>query len=151
MNEILENPIITSSPKRGRGRPKGSKTKISHGVLPTDKAVESPKEDKDLTKLKADKLTTLLRVTGSRYNTFDENEYRSRIEHMNLTDLQDECMRVGLKPNTTTETRNMTLDTLMSLFYDNKRSYVPDESGVNKTILSEDKRAKLLELMKVAR
>lgn len=163
----LENPIIPTETKRGRGRPKGSKTKISKAVLPVniaiktnpnpiittfkDAAADVAKDKEDAAKSKLEKLTRLLRATGAKYDTFDEKEYQNRIEHMNLTDLQDECMRVGLKPNVTIETKNLSIDTLMDLFYDNKRSYIPDESGVNRTVLSDDKRAKLVELMKVAR
>lgn len=134
--------------KRKRGRP--AKVKVSHGVLPTD-PIKTSIEDKNASKTKQEKLTQLLRATGSKYDTFDENEYRSRIESMTLTDLQEEAMRVGLKPNITIETRSISLDTLMDLFYDNKRSFIPDESGNNKTVLSEETANKLLELMKNAR
>lgn len=165
MSEIIENPTIPV--KRGRGRPKGSKTKVSKAVLPVnvaiktspnpiittfkDAAAEVTKDKEDAAKLKLEKLTALLRATGAKYDTFDEKEYQNRIERMNLTDLQNECMRVGLKPNVTIETKNISIDTLMTLFFDNKRSYIPDESGINRTVLSDDKRAKLLELMKSGR
>lgn len=140
---------VTSTPtpiKRGRGRP----PKVKQSVLPVNVA-KTLKSDQDLSKLKNERLTTLLKATNSKYDTLDDIEYRSRIEHMNLTDLQNECMKVGLKPNVTIETKNISIGTLMDLFYENKRSFAPDESGQNKNVLSEDKRAKLLELMKNAR
>jgi len=164
--QIVENPTQTLV-KRGRGRPPGSKNKVSKSALPVNKAIklnpepvvttfkeaaaEVAKDDKNSPKAKAERLNALLRVTDGKYNTLDDKEYRSRIEHMTLTDLQDECMRVGLKPNVTVETKQISIGTLMDLFYENKRSFVPDESGQDKTVLSEDKREALLELMKVAR
>lgn len=149
--QIPENPTIPV--KRGRGRPKGSLnriTKVSKGVLPTE-TTQIPKSDKDLLKLKNERLTALLKATNAKYNTLDAAEYQSRIEHMNLTDLQDECMRVGLKPNVTTETKNISIGTLMDLFNENRRAFLPDESGQNKNNLDQNQREKLLELMKSAR
>lgn len=162
--QIPENPTIPG--KRGRGRPKGSKTKVLKSKLPTDAVQTSLSDDvttskntvtevtqgnKDVAQSKLDKLTRLLRATGAKYDTLDASEYRNRIERMDLTDLQNECMRVGLRPNVTIETKGISIDTLMSLFYDNKRSYVPDESGINQTVLTDEKREKLLELMKSGR
>ncbi len=150
MSENTENITQpTEAVKRGRGRPKGS-TSVSKALLPVNKAIVVNK-DKTSPEARAERLASLLRVSHNKYSTLDEAEYQDKIEKMSLTELQDECLKVGLRPNTTTETRNITISTLMDLFHENKRSFKPDESGHNKSVISDDKRAKLTELMKSAR
>ncbi len=128
------------TPKKKRTR----KPRIKKSVLPTDKPV-TPEPST------SEKITNLLRATNARYDTIDSKVYSDRIERMTLNDLQDEAMRCGLKPNVTMDTRNVCLDTLMNLFYENKRAAMPDESGFNQTNISDEKRTKLLDLMKDAR
>ncbi len=169
MSENAENPqdVVISPPKRGRGRPKGSKTKVVKSVLPVNPAIKIHlnddtevlpldktivvNNDKDAPKSKLERLTAILKGNNNTYDTLDAAEYRNRIDHMSLNDIQDECMKVGLKPNVTIETKNITIGTLMELFNENKKGFLPDESGQNQTVLTDDKRMKLTELMKNAR
>jgi len=138
--------------KRGRGRPKGS-TKISKGVLPTEKTVEiggteTPKIDKGSPESNVERLNAILKAGGAKYDTLDSEAYRNSLDEMTLNDLHAEATRIGLKP---LGDRSLTTRTLMDLFQEENRRFKPNMGTVDATNLDDDKRAILTQIMKDAR
>lgn len=181
MSEPIQIPDAPIIPKRKRGRPPKVKQAIIpvNKAIKTEKCeelnikdsltitndgeevktfkqaaevVKKDKQDKEVSlKSKQEKLTSLLRESGGKYDTNDAGEYQTRLESFSLNDLQDEAMKVGLKPNITTEARSLAISSMLDLFYENQRTLTPDNSGHNQTQLSDKKREKLLNLMRDAR
>jgi hypothetical protein len=144
--QTLEQLQLTPPIKRKRGRP----TKVSQGILPTDKKdkVEPPKPDKNPAESTEIKLTKLLQINLARYDTLDHDTYKDKLEKMTLPELHEECVRVGLRP---VNDRGLTTQTLLQVFRQEVVRLNPSAGGIDRTKLSVEARNKLTQLMKDAR
>lgn len=96
------------------------------------------------------KVANLLKINGAKYNTLDVNEYKKFLDSLTINGLYDEALRCGLKAY---GERTLTTRTLIDLFNQYCALNVPNykSAGIDTAKLSEEKKAKILDLMKDAR
>lgn len=108
-----------------------SKKKTTSGVLSPDKQKEN--------------IEKTLNITGvGKYNTLDQAKYKSFLDSLSITELQDEAMKRGLKP---IAERPFMTETLIKLFREYARQFIPVQPDGSSKIPPN----KLAELMKIAR
>lgn len=107
------------------------KKNLKANVLPPDKQKE--------------KIEKTLNITGNgKYNTLDQAKYKTFLDSLSITELQDEAMKRGLKP---ISERPFMTETLIKLFREYARQFIPVQPEGSSNIPPN----KLAELIKIAR
>jgi hypothetical protein len=92
------------------------------------------------------KIEKTLNLSGGVYNTIDESKYKTFLDSLGITDLQDEATKRGLKP---IAERPFMTETLLKLFREYARQFIPMPEG--QTGVAKGKEHKLQEMLRICR